>query len=76
MDRYIFHNSIFCLKATQCDDITFRLQFFSEVVYPTDNYCNFFRFFIFSKTFPNIYNNIHKNQAITQTYQCIEIKDD
>ena len=39
-----------------------------KVVYPADNYFNFFFILKFSKTFLNLYNNIYKNPAITQTY--------
>ena len=44
-------------------------------MYPTDNYFKFFKFFRFLKTFLNIYNNIYKSPAITQTCQCIYLKD-
>ena len=44
-------------------------------MYPTDNYFNFFRFLRFFKTFLNIYNNIYESPAITQTCQCIDLKD-
>ena len=52
------------IKAAPWDDINFRFQFRTEVVYPTDHVFIFFRIFIFLKIF---LINISMNSEVTQT---------
>ena len=52
------------IKAAPWDDINFRFQFRTEVVYPTDHVFIFFRIFIFLQIF---LFNISMKPEVTQT---------
>ena len=52
------------IKAAPWDDINFRLEFRTKVVYPTDHVFIFFRIFIFLQIF---LINISMKPKVTQT---------